>query len=285
MNFTERRERLRKILNGTELRSPASVYDALSARAAESVGFDLGMLAGSVASNTTLGAPDLIVLTMSEFADQIYRIQRAANLSLLVDADHGYGNALNVMRTVEECEHSGVSGMTIEDTYLPTRFGGKGEELISVEEGVGKMKAALTARKDPSLVIAGRTSSLRSEGVEGTLKRAKAYAAAGVDAIFLVGVETVEQVKTIKDAVKIPIIIGSAPASLKREDLAAAGARIMLLGHQPIACAVKALRDCYEHIYKTNSTAELKSRIASADEMEAITRGAQWKDWQKSFLR
>src|SRR5215213_6846936 len=114
MNITERRNRLRKILSGNQCLSPASVYDALSARVAESVGYEIGMLAGSVASNTTLGAPDLIVLTMTEFADQIRRIARASTLSLLVDADHGYGNALNVMRTVEECEHSGVSAMSIE---------------------------------------------------------------------------------------------------------------------------------------------------------------------------
>ncbi|HYC47358.1 MAG TPA: isocitrate lyase/phosphoenolpyruvate mutase family protein [Burkholderiales bacterium] len=286
MNYTQRRERLRKILSGTECRSPASVYDALSARAAESVGYELGMLAGSVASNTTLGAPDLIVLTMSEFADQIYRIQRAASLSLFVDADHGYGNALNVMRTVEECEHSGVSGMSIEDTYLPTRFGAAGgEELISIEEGTGKMKAALAARKDPALVIAGRTSALKVEGVEGTVARAKAYAAAGVDAIFLVGVETIDHVKTVRDAVKIPIIVGSAPASLKREDLAAAGARILLQGHMPIAAAVKALREVYEHLHKGGAPADLKSRIASNEEMAQITRADAWKGWQKSFLR
>src|SRR5438552_8140480 len=169
MNHTERRQRLRKWLAGNQCLSPASVFDALSARVAESVGYELGMLAGSTASSTTLGAPDLIVLTMSEFADQIYRIQRAANLSLLVDADHGYGNALNVMRTVEECEHAGVSGMSIEDTALPVRFGQTGgEELTSVEEGTGKMKAALAARQDPSLVIAGRTSALKVEGLEGT---------------------------------------------------------------------------------------------------------------------
>src|SRR3954447_24484503 len=212
MTLTERRNRLRKLLSGDQCISPASVYDALSARVAESVGYELGMLAGSVASHTTLAAPDLIVLTLTEFADQIRRIQRASTLSLLVDADHGYGNALNVMRTVEECEHAGVSAMSIEDTVLPTRFGNtKGEELISIPEGVGKMKAALAARSDPSLVIAGRTSALKVEGLEGTLARAKAYAAAGVDAIFLVGVETIEQVKAVNDAVKIPIIVGSAP--------------------------------------------------------------------------
>ena len=286
MNYTERRSRVRRILGGSECRSPASVYDALSARVAESVGYELGMLAGSVASNTTLGAPDLIVLTMSEFADQIRRIQRASTLSLLVDADHGYGNALNVMRTVEECEHSGVSAMSIEDTVLPTRFGNTGgEELISIEEGVGKMKAALRARQDPALVIAGRTSALKVEGVDGTVARAKAYAAAGVDAIFLVGVETVEQVRTVHDAAKLPIIVGSAPVSIKREDFAAAGARILLQGHQPVAAAVKALRETYEHLFKGGAPADLKSRIASNEEMNQLTRNDTYRGWQRDFLR
>jgi carboxyvinyl-carboxyphosphonate phosphorylmutase len=286
MTHTERRNRLRKLIAGNECLSPASVYDALSARVAKSVGFELGMLAGSVASNTTLGAPDLIVLTMTEFADQIRRITRASDLSLIVDADHGYGNALNVMRTVEECEHSGVSAMSIEDTVLPTRFGNTGgEELISIPEGVGKMKAALSARSDPALVIAGRTSALKVEGLEGTLARAKAYAEAGVDAIFLVGVETVEQVKAVHDATKLPVIVGSAPASIKREDFAAAGARVLLQGHQPVAAAVRALREVYEHLHKGGAPADLKSKIASNDEMNAVTRNDIWKGWQKDYLR
>src|SRR5262245_20544981 len=102
---TERRERVRAVLAGTECISPASVFDPLSARVAETVGYRIGMLAGSVASNTTLAAPDIIVLTATEFADQIRRITRASDLALIVDADHGYGNALNVMRTVRELEH------------------------------------------------------------------------------------------------------------------------------------------------------------------------------------
>lgn len=286
MTHTERRQRLRELMSGTECLSPASVYDALSARVAKSVGYEIGMLAGSVASNTTIGAPDLIVLTMTEFADQIRRITRASDLSLIVDADHGYGNALNVMRTVEECEHSGVSAMSIEDTVLPTRFGNtKGEELISKEEGVGKMKAALSARSDPSLIIAGRTSALKIEGLEGTLERAKAYAAAGADAIFLVGVETVEQVKAVHDAVNLPIIVGSAPASLKREDFAAAGARVLLQGHQPVAAVVKTLREVYEHLHKGGAPADLKSKIASNEEMNAVTRADIWKIWQRDYMK
>lgn len=286
MTHTERRNRLRKLFAGNECLSPASVYDALSARVAKSVGYEIGMLAGSVASNTTLGAPDIIVLTMTEFADQIRRITRASDLSLLVDADHGYGNAMNVMRTVEECEHSGVSAMSIEDTVLPTRFGNtKGEELISKEEGVGKMKAALAARSDPALMIAGRTSAIKVEGLEGAIARATAYAAAGVDAIFLVGVEKVEQVKAVHDAVKIPIIVGSAPASIKREDLAAAGARIVLQGHQPVAAAVKALRAVYEHLHKGGAPGDLKSQIASNEEMNELTRNDVYRGWQRDFLR
>jgi carboxyvinyl-carboxyphosphonate phosphorylmutase len=286
MTHTERRNRLRQLIAGNECLSPASVYDALSARVAKSVGYEIGMLAGSVASNTTLGAPDIIVLTMTEFADQIRRITRASDLSLIVDADHGYGNAMNVMRTVEECEHSGVSAMSIEDTALPTRFGNTGgEELISKEEGVGKMKAALSARSDPSLIIAGRTSALKIEGLEGTIARAKAYAAVGVDAIFLVGVETVEQVKAVHDAVKIPIIVGSAPASIKRQDLATAGARIVLQGHQPVAAAVKALRGVYEHLFKGGAPGDLKSQIASNEEMNEVTRNDIYRGWQKDYLR
>ncbi|HET6197953.1 MAG TPA: isocitrate lyase/phosphoenolpyruvate mutase family protein, partial [Acetobacteraceae bacterium] len=100
MHWTDRRTRFRAVLNGTACVHPGSVYDPISARIAEDLGFELGMFAGSTASLTVLGAPDLIVLTLSEFAQQAYRINRAGGLPLMVDADHGYGNALNVKRTV-----------------------------------------------------------------------------------------------------------------------------------------------------------------------------------------
>ena len=121
--WQQRRERLRSVLSGNKCIYPGSVFDPLSARIAEKLGFEAGMFAGSVASMTVLGAPDLIVLTLSEFAQQAYRICRAASLPLLCDADHGYGNALNVMRTVEELETAGVAGLSIEDTDLPSPYG------------------------------------------------------------------------------------------------------------------------------------------------------------------
>ena len=137
MSVIEQRRRYREILDGDECVHPASVFDPISARIAQDLGFRVGMFAGSIASATVLGAPDYVLLTLSEFADQIRRITRAADIPLMVDADHGYGNALNVMRTVQELEHAGVSGMTIEDTYLPPPYGQSGESLIPQDEMIG----------------------------------------------------------------------------------------------------------------------------------------------------
>ena len=287
LRHTEQRKRFRAILNGTECLSPASVYDALSARVAESVGYKLGILAGSVSSNTTLAAPDLILLTLTDFADQVRRIMRTSDLSLLVDADHGYGNALNVMRTVQELEHAGVSAMSIEDTSLPIRYGqpeGQ-DELISTGEMVGKLKAAVAARRDPATVIAGRTAALKVEDTARTVERVKAYAACGVDCIFVIGVETVDQVKAIHDAAKLPVIVGSAPASIQREDFAKAGARVLLQGHQPVAAAVKALRAVYEHLHNGGAAADLKDKIASTKDMDALVFGEDYKKYMRDFLR
>ena len=287
LRHTEQRKRFRAILNGSECLSPASVYDALSARVAESVGYKLGILAGSVSSNTTLAAPDLILLTLTDFADQVRRMMRVSDLSLLVDADHGYGNALNVMRTVQELEHAGVSAMSIEDTSLPIRYGqpeGQ-DELISTGEMVGKLKAAVAARRDPSTVIAGRTASLKVEDTARTVERVKAYAACGVDCIFVIGVESVDQVKAIHDAARLPVIVGSAPASIKREDFAKAGARVLLQGHQPVAAAVKALRAVYEHLHNGGAAADLKDRIASNKEMDALVFGEDYKKYMRDFMR
>ena len=283
MTPTAQRQRLRAILAGNQCLSPASVYDAMSARIAQSVGYELGMLAGSVASNTTLAAPDIILLTLTEFADQVRRIMRASTLSLMTDADHGYGNAMNVMRCVEELEHSGVSGLSIEDTDLPAPFGQEKESLISLAEGVGKMKAAVAARRDPALVIAGRSSALKIEGLDGALARFRAYEAAGVDAIFVIGLEKLEQLDAIRAAVKLPIIVGTAPASIKREELAARGARILLQGHLPVAAAAKALKDAYTHLFNGGAPAGLKDSVSQ--EMDAYMHADQYKDWQRRFLR
>src|SRR4030081_168465 len=159
MAFRQRREKLRSILNGSTCIRPGSVYDATSIRIAQDLGFELGMFGGSVASLAVLGDPDITLITLTELCEQMRRMSRAATLPVIVDADHGYGNALNVRRTVQELEAAGAAGLTIEDTLLPPAYGVGEPQLIPIEEGVGKMKAALDARGDPSLVIMGRTGT------------------------------------------------------------------------------------------------------------------------------
>jgi oxaloacetate decarboxylase len=285
MDWTERRKRFRSLLAGDRCVHPASVFDPISARIAEELGFEIGMFAGSVASFTVLGNPDLILLTLTEFADQAYRICRAGNLPLLVDADHGYGNALNVMRTVEELETAGIAALSIEDTSLPANFGAAGEmRLIPIEEGVGKMRAALAARQDPSLVIVGRTQAISVTGIDDTVARARAYEAAGVDALFFVGLKKRAELDAIAAAVKLPIVIGGGGGEL--EDLSYLGARrvrVALQGHQPIMAAVKAVHDTLKALRDGVKPAALPG-IASAELMKAVTRDAHYKRWMGEFL-
>jgi carboxyvinyl-carboxyphosphonate phosphorylmutase len=285
MRWSNRRERFRAILAGDDCVHPGSVFDPLSARIAEDLGFEVGMFAGSVASMTVLGAPDLIVLTLSEFAEQAYRICRAGELPLLVDADHGYGNALNVQRTVEELEAAGVAALSIEDTVLPQAFGTLGQtRLVSLEEGMGKMRAALAGRRDPSLVIAGRTSAAAVTDTEDAAARIKAYEAAGVDAIFLVGVKTREQLEVLSAAVELPLIIGGAgPELMDRNYLAGRGVRICLQGHQPFGAAVRAVHDTLKALREGTPAAELEG-VASAELMKRVTRDGDYRRWTKEFL-
>jgi carboxyvinyl-carboxyphosphonate phosphorylmutase len=286
MSHTEQRKRLRAILKGSICLSPASVYDPLSARIAQSIGYELGLLAGSVASHTTLAAPDRAGLTLTEFADQARRIMRACSLSLIVDADTGYGNALNVMRTVQELEHAGVSAIAIEDLVLPTQFGQPegGDELVSIEEMVGKLRAALAARHDPALVIAGRVAALSVEGTAGAVARSRAYAATGIDAIFVTKPERLDQIEAIHQAVDLPLIVGRPPASFQREDLAARGVRVLLQGHQPVAAVVRALHEIYVHLFDGSAAVDQKSKIAAPGEMERAVDDSSYKKWRREFL-
>lgn len=279
-----RREQFRSVLSGSKCVYPGSVFDPLSARIAEELGFEVGMFAGSVASMTVLGAPDLIVLTLTEFAEQAHRICRAGNLPLLCDADHGYGNALNVMRTVEELETAGVAGLSIEDTDLPVPFGGGKPRLLSVEEGVGKMKAAVAARHDPGLVIAGRTSAPSMTSLADTIVRAKAYVASGVDAIFLIGIKSRADLDAIAAEVKLPLILGGAGKEIMDRDLLAQrGVRVCLQGHQPFAAAVRAVHDTLRAL--RDGVPPEKIETAASDEvMKRLTRNDGYARWMKDWL-
>ena len=285
MDWSERRERFRALMASNRCVHTGSVYDAISARIAEELGFEVGIFSGSVGSMAVLGAPDLVVLTLTEFAAQANRVCRAGNLCLLVDADHGYGNALNVRRTVEELETAGVCAMSIEDTVLPRAYGPSGKPtLIPVEEGIGKMKAALSARQDKKLCIAGRTSALAITGLDDAMKRAKAYQAVGVDAIFLAGGVTTEAIEAISSEIKIPLITGGGAGPLADLDwMAAHGVRVALQGHAPFSAAVQAVYDTLKALREGAKPGELRG-IASPELMQRVTRAADYRQWTKDFL-
>jgi carboxyvinyl-carboxyphosphonate phosphorylmutase len=284
MAYRSRRQKLRSILSGPACIRPGSVYDAISIRIAEDLGFEMGMFGGSVASLAVLGDPDIALITLTELAEQMRRMSRAASLPVLVDADHGYGNALNVRRTVQELESAGAAGLTIEDTLLPQAFGAAKPQLISLEEGIGKMKAALDGRGDPSLVIMGRTGALSISSLEDTIRRAQAYEATGVDALFFTGIKSRAELEAISGATRLPIVLGGAPDELSALDyLAAHRVRIALQGHAPIAAATEAVHETLKALREGTSPKNLKG-LASSELTRRVTREAGMKTRSSDFL-
>jgi carboxyvinyl-carboxyphosphonate phosphorylmutase len=284
MAFGKRREALRSVLKGSTCIRPGSVYDATSIRIAEDLGFEVGMFGGSVASLAVLGDPDIALITLTELAEQMRRMSRAASLPVLVDADHGYGNALNVRRTVQELEAAGAAGLTIEDTLLPQAFGEAKTQLISLDEGVGKMKAALDGRSDPSLVIIGRTGAISISGLDDAIARAKAYEATGVDALFFTGIKSRSELDAISAATRLPIVLGGAPEDMTAPDyLAAQRVRIALQGHAPFAAATHAVYETLKALREGTPPKNLKG-LASSELTGRAMREADVKARSSEFL-
>jgi carboxyvinyl-carboxyphosphonate phosphorylmutase len=284
MTFRRRRETLRSILSGGRCIRPGSVYDAISIRIAEDLGFEAGMFGGSVASLAVLGDPDIALITLTELAEQMRRMSRAAALPVLVDADHGYGNALNVRRTVQELEAAGAGGLTIEDTLLPQAFGEPKAQLISLEEGAGKMKAALDGRGDPSLVIMARTGASSITSLGDAIERARVYEATGVDALFFTGIKTRAELEAISVATRLPIVLGGVPEEMNNLDyLAGKRVRIALQGHAPFAAATQAVYETLKALREGTSPKQLKG-LASSDLTNRLTREAETRARLAAFL-
>jgi carboxyvinyl-carboxyphosphonate phosphorylmutase len=284
MTFRKRRDALRLILTRASCIRPGSVYDAISIRIAQDLGFEVGMFGGSVASLAVLGDPDIALITLTELAEQMRRMSRAAPLPVLVDADHGYGNAMNVRRTVEELETAGAAGLTIEDTLLPQVFEQSGTQLIPLEEGVGKMKAAVDARDDPALVIMARTGAVLISGLDDAIARAVAYEGTGVDALFLTGLKTRRELEAIAAATKLPIVMGGFPEDMIDLDyLANQRVRIALQGHAPFAAATQAVYETLKALRDGQSPKTLKG-LASSELTGRVTREADVKARSAEFL-
>ena len=278
----DKRRALRALLKSESCFLPASVFDPLSGRAAEEIGYECLFMAGSVASLVILGAPDLVIITLSELAEQTRRIARATSLPFFLDADHGFGNALSVMRCVEELEAAGLSGLTIEDTEIPDPFDRKSGLPVSIEESIGKMKAALAARKDPDFVIIGRSGSVGSTGLEDALQRIAAYQETGVDAIFLSGLTQREEIEACAQACRLPLLLGSIPKNLLDTDsLSKLGVRAVITGHRPHSAGLHAT---YKTLRETRAGTLGPQPEDEAPMMERLTRKQDYARWKKDFL-
>ena len=256
------RRSLREILSGHECLIASSVFDPVSARFARALGSEVGVMGGSVASHTVLGAPDIVLLTATELIEQARRICRLDAVNLVVDADHGYGNALNVMRTVQELQAAGVAATCVEDSILPRAFGAdEVQGLVSIEEGVKKMKAAVLARGSGPMLVVARTNANGSEGPQEAARRLVAYQETGVDALFVPYLKKKEELEIITKDLKLPMMVAGSDASLfDLTDLGSRGVRVWLWGHQPFGVAAQALFDAMKAVQEGALPSELLNK-------------------------
>lgn len=287
LHYAERRAQLRQLFDSAICFSPAAIYDAPSALIAQDIGFEALILPGSTVSLALHAAPDMTLLTLPELAQQTYRIARVCPLPLIVDADHGYGNAFNVRCTVEDLENAGAAAIVLHDTAWPAAHGKpQTSSLIAIDEGVGKLRAALDARRDPSLVIVGRTDAAAISSFDDALARAKAYEDAGVDALFIFGVSSHDQVDALANTLRLPLILGGVRQGLEEqiEYLRARRVRIVTQGSVPVMAAMHAIHASLKALRAGTRPDDIEN-LASKELMQRVTRSADFARWSDRFLR
>jgi len=281
------RERFRGLLMQPGCTLAANIFDPLSTRIAHLLDYEVCFLSGSVGKAANLGVPDIVMSNMSDLVDHCRRITRIADVSLMVDGEDGFGNAVNVMRTVRELEAAGVSAIEIEDNIAPVRFNAADPGLVSKAEQVGKLKAAVAARTDRTTVIVARTAALAYCSLDEALDRMKAYAETGAEVIRLVGLHTRQQLEAVHAATTLPLSVLSPPEDM-REDrafLAANGVKILMLGNPAYAMAVKSIYDGLKHLKDGGPLDDLANQQAAPDLLQWVNRTEELVRWQQAFLR
>jgi carboxyvinyl-carboxyphosphonate phosphorylmutase len=277
----ELRKAFGDLLHGSVCKFAASVFDPISVRMASDLGFEVAIQGGSVASLQVLGAPDISLLTLDEYAEQVSRVGRASQIPIIGDADHGFGNALNVMRTVTELQKAGVAALTLEDTHLPARYNEQSNGLIDMEEAAGKIYAARFARSDDALSIIARTN-VAVTTLQDSIARTMAYQKAGADAICLVGVRDFQHLEALTAHLCIPIMLinyGN-PALSDVEKLSAANVRVVVNGHAPYLSAIKAT---YEALRVQSGMH--RHELSLPELLAKYTLSDNYREWAKTYLK
>ena len=242
------------------------VYDALSAKLVERAGFPLTFVSGYSVAATQLGLPDFGYLTQTEMVATAKRVCAAVTIPIIIDADTGYGNALNVIRTVNELIDAGAAGMFLEDQVWPKRCGHmKGKRVIPVEEHVQKIRAAVDARKGRDFFIVARTDARQVNGLEDAIARCKRYKEAGADALFVEAPQSVEELKTLARELPPPLVAnmleGGATPLLTKDELEKLGLQLIVCPLTALYASAKAMQDMFELIKTAGTTRDHVDRL------------------------
>ena len=281
------RERFRTVLSRPDCTLAANIFDPLSARIAHMLDYEVCFLSGSVHKVANLAVPDIVLVNMSDLVDVCRRITRIADVSLMHDGEDGFGNAVNVIRSVKELEAAGVSAIEIEDSIPPTRFNQGSLGLFSQEEQVGKLEAAVAARTDPMTVIVARTTALAEFSLDEALERIKAYSQTGVEAIRLAGLKTKEQLEAVHRITDLPLTVLSPPDNMMddMDYLAANGVSILMAGNPAFGMAIQAIYDSFKHLKDGGSVDDLAPREANAELLRQVNRTDEFIKLQDQYLR
>jgi methylisocitrate lyase len=248
------------------------VPNAAMARQVERVGFDAVYVSGAGMANATAGVPDIGLLTLSEVAQLAGYVANAVEIPAIVDADTGFGGAENVARTIRELERVGLAGCHIEDQEFPKRCGHlAGKSLVDIEEMVGKIKAALLARRDPDFMIIARTDARGGENLDQTIERAQRYFEAGADAIFPEALQSADEFKTFAREVKAPLLanmteFGKSPL-LSLQDLAELGYRMVIFPMSAFRVSMKASEEFLRALKKCGTQSDWLDEMQTRQEL------------------
>jgi 2-methylisocitrate lyase-like PEP mutase family enzyme len=280
---------LRRLIAGGGYTMVPGAYDTLTARLVEEAGFAAVYLTGGGYSRAS-GYPDLGLLTMVENARFIGLTVEAVSIPVIADADTGYGNAINVIRTVREYEKSGVAGFHIEDQVAPKKCGHyEGKEVISRAEMVGKIKAAVDTRRDPDMVIIARSDARAIEGLESAIDRVNAYLEAGADVGFVEAPQTVEELRVVGRSVRGPALVnvfeGGKTPMLGADALRDMGFRLGIYPSQTHRAAIRAAQRVLRAMKEDGDTRRVEADLATFQEREEAVGTGSWRALEEKYLR
>jgi 2-methylisocitrate lyase-like PEP mutase family enzyme len=274
-------QRLKELLARRAAVTVPGAANALFARVIEDLGFEAVYVTGAGIANMLIGAPDVGLTTMTEVRDTVAAIAEAVSIPIIVDADTGYGNAVNVVRTVRVLERAGAAGIQLEDQVFPKKCGHfAGKHVIAAEEMVQKIRAAVDTRRHQSLQIIARTDAYAVEGLGGALERAHAYIAAGADATFVEAPTTLAELARIPQALKVPqvanIVFGGKTPDPGREKLAELGFSIVLYANAALQAALRASYEVLGALKNEGSLQSVADRLAPFEERQRVVAKDAW---------